>query len=123
MASRISFIYLTITNTLAAIPDTYAQVLIGYYGDQLVSKYGRRKPLVCLGLVLKMIAILALAFPPSKDMLGLFLWLFPWTIVNNCAGIIYSVPLSSWLIESSHDNADYIQIVTTSINMSGVVGN
>ena len=71
---------------------------------------------------MKMIAVLALSLPPRLDMTSLFLWLVPWTIINMCAGTVFSVPLSSWLIESSGDNADYIKIVTTAQNFGGIAG-
>jgi len=121
-----SFIYFLLLGLVSLPFTTYNQVIIGYFGDKIETRWGRRKPCIAVATVIYVICIFALAFPPGGFNLSNQKVLFGWgalftTIVYIVADWLF-LPLSSWFIESTADNADYIKIKTIPANIGGAVG-
>lgn len=112
---------------LVSLPfTTYNQIIIGYYGDKIETRWGRRKPCIAVATLIYVICIFALAFPPGGFNLANQKVLFGWgslftTIMYVAADWLY-IPLNSWYIESTADNADFIKINTIPRNIGGAVG-
>ena len=95
---------------------------VGYFGDDMKSKYGRRKPIVLFGSIGLMLSAFGIANPPQTEQKFLLAWLTVWLSLSYCAFTFQSIPLSSWIIESSGDNADYVRITTTSVSVGSFLG-
>jgi len=119
---KMAIIYLVIAGSIGGIIGVYTQVFIGYYGDLVKSTFGRRKPLVFLGVVINIICIIGYALPPAYTQQALFGWYLFWTIMQSIASSIQGAPYISWLIESTADNEDYVRIVTLPSQAGSVIG-
>ena len=65
---NMSVYYLGLAGIIGTFVSTYVQIAVGYYGDQIKSKYGRRKPLVFVGFFVIVVGIAMLAFPPVQPL-------------------------------------------------------
>jgi Na+/melibiose symporter-like transporter len=102
--------------------STFTQALVGIYGDEFVSKYGRRKPLVVVGCVIRYIAILLLATPPVKNTNLIFPWYIIFGSLFSIGVGIQSNPFNSWIIESTANDEDFMKINTISKPIGLVFG-
>ncbi len=62
---KFSLIYNIAIGLITGILNVYCSLFIGYYGDKLVSKYGRRKPVVLLGFLGWYFSVFMMSIPPS----------------------------------------------------------
>lgn len=98
---------------LSFLAGTITQLYVGYLCDQpSTSAHGRRKPFVVTGFLVSAISMLALALPPSKDATALAGWFTLFYVAFSVGQAILTNPLTSWFIESSRDNQDYLRITT-----------
>ena len=96
---------------ISYVGQTATQIYVGYLGDQpSSSSFGRRKPYVVMGYVLKAVSFFLLTIPPSKDADVLSVWFVVFYTLNAMSDAISGFPYESWLIESSRDNADYMRL-------------
>jgi Na+/melibiose symporter-like transporter len=49
---EMSLVWLYIAQLCSTITGTYTKVYIGYLSDKIESKYGRRKPLITIGIIM-----------------------------------------------------------------------
>jgi len=118
----VAIIYLTMGTALSTIPLAYTQVVIGYYGDMVNTRFGRRKPLIVAAVIVHIISMFLIALPPNLLQSTLFYWYFIWHSVNICSAIVEKICFSSWLIESSADNDDFVRINSVSVNIGTFLG-
>ena len=102
--------------------QTLAQVMVGFYGDKIVTRYGRRKPFVVAGVSLKIISLLFLTLPPNHDQEILIVWFTVFLSMNFVGDAIYSNPYESWMIESTRDDDDYTKIYSIANPIGGIFG-
>lgn len=119
---KVAIIYLTIATALSTIPLTYTQVLIGYYGDMVDTKFGRRKPLIFIAIIVHVVSMFLIANPPNLLQSTLFYWYFLWHCCNICSAIVEKICFTSWLIESSSNNEDFIKINSIAVNFGTFLG-
>ena len=62
------------TYLVCFVVSTFTTMYVAWLGDNYKSKYGRRKPFVIFGYVVKAVAFMALMAPPSKDGSFLIVW-------------------------------------------------
>lgn len=130
-----SLIYLLTARLIGSFVTTYVQVAVGYFGDKLLfgDRLGRRKPFVVGGYLLQIAALFFLATPPTDTdsttaavtegaQRRLFFWLVCFETIFNIGSYIMYNPLSSWLIESSTDEADYVTITSLPVNIGSIAG-
>ncbi len=119
---KMDFIFLTLILLISTIPTTYTTVFIGYYGDKLVSKFGRRKPVVFLSIIAQLIFLCIMARPLSYQQHALFQWALLWYCLSACAAICGNTALSSWFIESTVSTEDYLVLQTKAVNVGKLLG-
>lgn len=100
----------------------FTQVIVAYLSDKYVSKYGRRKPFVFVGNVLRYVALIFLAIPPSHDADTLFGWYTAFYSISLIGTAISSNPFTSWMIESTVDDEDYIRLNSICLPFGGIFG-
>jgi Na+/melibiose symporter-like transporter len=83
---------------VAGIMGALAQLWMGYMGDRLESKYGRRRPFIAILSILGGVAIISLMFPPAiivANEADLIVWFFVFfTVVEVCR--LALAPHSVW---------------------------
>jgi solute carrier family 45 protein 1/2/4 len=76
--------WLSMATFVAGITGALAQLWMGYIGDRLESRFGRRRPFIAVLSILGGIAIISLMFPPevilpsgdNSSKAGLIVWFF-----------------------------------------------
>lgn len=109
-----SLIFLTV--------QMFTQAIVGIYGDKVVTKYGRRKPFVVAGTMIRFFTGLILAVPPLKHTSAIFGWYALFGSLYYIGYGIHSNPFSSWIIESTADEADYVKIGAIAAPLGGIIG-
>lgn len=102
--------------------QTVTQLIVGFYGDKIVSRYGRRKPFVVGGVILKVISLLLLTLPPNHNQGVLIVWFTVFLSMNFIGDAIFSNPYESWMIESTRDDDDYTKIYSIANPIGGIFG-
>lgn len=100
----------------------FTQVIVAYLSDKYVSKYGRRKPFVFVGYVLRYVAFIFLAIPPNHDGNILFSWYTFFFSIVGIGSAISGNTFTSWMIESSVDDEDYIRLNSICLPLGGIFG-
>jgi GPH family glycoside/pentoside/hexuronide:cation symporter len=108
---EMSLVWLYIAQLCSTITGTYTKVYVGYLSDKMETKYGRRKPMVAMGIMLQMLSGALLCIPPNKDNnLLLSVWYVVFFVICDIGYNIATIPFSSWLLESSLNTEDYTRI-------------
>lgn len=104
--------------------QTLTQVIVAIYCDRTVTSFGRRKPFVVVGNLIRYVCVFLLCSPP--DFGDRTDYLFAWYVVfNTLSWMGYTIhlnPYQSWLIESTVDDADYVKIRTVALPFGGLIG-
>ena len=100
----------------------FTQSIVGIYGDKIVTKYGRRKPYVVAGVLLRFVANVMLSIPPVKHTNLIFAWYAVFGSLFIIGYGLHTNPFNSWMIESTADEADFVKIGTTAAPIGGVLG-
>lgn len=98
------------------------QVIVAFYSDRIVTRFGRRKPFVFLSNILRYISFLCLANPPNKADTALAPWFTLFYCLYMISNAIGTNPFASWFIESTVDQADYTKIYSVAFPLGGVLG-
>jgi hypothetical protein len=89
--------WLSMATFVAGITGALAQLWMGYMGDRLESKYGRRRPFIAILSILGGVAIISLMFPPAvitANQPDLIVWFFVFfTVVE----VSVTACLAAWL--------------------------
>lgn len=103
---------------------TFTQALVGIYGDKVVTKYGRRKPFVFIGNIIRYFAILLFSAAPSsiQHTRAIFAWYIIFGILYNIGTGIQANPFNSWIIESTADDADFMTVNTIPSSIGVIIG-
>jgi Na+/melibiose symporter-like transporter len=101
------------------LTDIFTDILLGTFSDRLRTRWGRRKPLIAIGVPLAILGVWMLFVPP--DDIGI-VYLFVWIIVCNLATSLFEVPYSAWAAELSRDY-DGRTRVTAWRSIASVTGN
>jgi glycoside/pentoside/hexuronide:cation symporter, GPH family len=102
--------------------NIFTQIIIAFYSDRVVTKYGRRKPFVILSNVLRYVAFLCLAHPPLQTPTGLSNWFTTFYTLYMVSNAIGTNPFASWFIESTFDQIDYTRVYSVAFPLGGVLG-
>lgn len=100
----------------------FTQVIVAYLSDKTVSQYGRRKPYVLIGNVIRFICFIFLAFPPDHSPTTLFGWYATFCGLVNIGVSIVANPFYSWMIESSVNDEDFTRLFSISVPFGGIFG-
>ncbi len=100
----------------------FTQAIVAIYGDSVVTKYGRRKTFVIAGMIIRFIAMLFISAPPVKHTNLMFTWYAVFGSLHQIGYGIYTNPFSSWMIESTVDEADYMKFNIVSGFIAGALG-
>ena len=120
---EMSLVWLYIAQLCSTITGTYTKVYVGYISDKIESKYGRRKPLVTIGIMIQMISGLLLCIPPNKkDPILLSIWYVIFYCLCDIGYNIATIPFSSWLLESALNTDDYTKINAISSQIGSAIG-
>jgi Na+/melibiose symporter-like transporter len=99
---HMSLIWGSCVDFLMTIAGVYASIFIGWFGDKVKMRWGKRKPLLLVSYPLKMLAMLMLMFPPESQMSNP-VFVRVWYMSCMCAWwalyTIFSSVFSSWFIE------------------------
>lgn len=68
------------------------------------------------------IAIFGLSRPPSYDQKYLFAWWTFWSGIYFSSSVLVRLPLNSWLMESTLDDADFLHVNTAAVNTGFLCG-
>jgi len=82
------------------ILDIFTDILLGIFSDKLRTRWGRRKPMVAMGLPFAMLSVWMLLVPPDNVSIA---YLIFWILVFNMATSIIEVPYTAWGAELSRD--------------------
>ncbi len=118
----LSYVYLNLVGLISTVFTTFVQIAVGYYGDKLNTRFGRRKPLVVAGNILSVLCTFILAFPPSTDQNSMFGWTVIFATLLYSSFIISGNPYGSWLIESTNGPDDYRRIATIASPLGTILG-
>lgn len=105
--------------SLTRLSDIFTDILLGLFSDQLRTRWGRRKPLIAIGIPVAILGVWMLFVPPND--VGVF-YLFFWIIVFNLSTSLIEVPYAAWGAELSRDY-DGRTRVTGFRSVAQVVGN
>jgi GPH family glycoside/pentoside/hexuronide:cation symporter len=100
----------------------FTRLVVAYLGDKVVTKYGRRKPFVFVGTIISILSNFILCSPPNYNSTVLFCWLAVFYSFFSIGANMVSAPYSSWLIESTADDADFARIVSISSPIGAFLG-
>lgn len=118
---------LTITGMINAtilgfIVKFCCQLCVGYYGDQIKSKYGRRKPFLIAAYIVKSIALFMLTIPPFKGGIEVFGWYTVFYMLFQIGSELSDSPFDAWMIERTKDDQDYRKIYSVAGPIGGFLG-
>ena len=85
---------------VARLWDVVTDPLIGSLGDRLDTRYGRRRPLIALGMPLLLISAWALFRPPADVGLA---YLLGWGLAAYLGWTLMSLPYTAWGAELTED--------------------
>ena len=89
---------------IALLFDAFSDPLVGYWSDNLTSKYGRRHPFIYAALLPISIGYFFVWNPPDGLAgMGLFAWLLTLTIVVRLMYTLYEVPSTALAAELTQD--------------------
>lgn len=110
--------YDSVTDNISTITNAISLILIGIYGDKLKSRFGRRKPIICCGGIVIIIAGYLAYNPPSSmcteallnplHQKALFYWYFFTYIIFNFVATFMAIVVQSWMFESSPSSFEYM---------------
>jgi Na+/melibiose symporter-like transporter len=98
------------------------QLAVGYLGDKIRSKYGRRKPFLVVGYLVKAIALLFLSAPLFKSGQAVFGWYTLFYTLFQIGTELTDGPFDAWMIETSRDDEDYRKIYSVAGPIGGFIG-
>jgi Na+/melibiose symporter-like transporter len=98
------------------------QLAVGYFGDKVKSKYGRRKPFLVAGYVVKGIALVFLCSPPRKSGVAVFGWYTLFYVLFQFGAELSDSPFDAWMIEMTKDDEDYRKIYSVAGPIGGFLG-
>ena len=98
--------WLTNTVIMLLIVGSVLTFAVSYYGDKLVTRFGRRKPFLVVGFVIATFGFFFLSFPQQDphNYMVLQLWYFMGAALVAIGSTVWTTPVASWIIESSRDN-------------------
>jgi glycoside/pentoside/hexuronide:cation symporter, GPH family len=88
---------------LALLVDAISDPLVGYFSDNLRSRWGRRHPLMYLAGLPAAIAYYYLWAPPDLDQTGLFIYFVTLAIIIRTLLTFYEIPSTSLVAEFTDD--------------------
>lgn len=98
------------------------QLAVGYFGDKLKSKYGRRKPFLVAGYAVRAVALLFLCSPPVKSGVAVFGWYTLFYVLFQFGSELSDSPFDAWMIEMTKDDEDYRKIYSVAGPIGGFLG-
>lgn len=110
---KMSLTWATAASAVANLVAIYAGVFIGYYGDRVVSRFGKRKPLAALFWPIMAISAMAIYYCPFGDRVGIQGWYLLCIVVFAFGATCYGSVMGSWYIESCSSTNDYMRISIT----------
>ncbi len=114
----------TILFTISRIIDGFIDIPIASWSDNLRSKWGRRRPLILLGIIPMIVAYTLLWFPPVKDTSWInAVYAGVLSIIFYCAYTLSTVPYLSALSEIVPDERSLVRVASwqTFFNTIGYV--
>ena len=102
--------------------QTVTQLVVGYISDKTVTSFGRRKPFVVVGQVIRLVSVMLLATPPSTDSGFVIGWFTVFLSFYYFGDAIFDGPYDVWMVESSADDKDYTKVYSIANPIGGVLG-
>ena len=118
---KMSLTWSSAANTIASLVGIYSSIFIGYYGDRVSTRWGKRKPLIALFFPIMAVSGMAIYYCPMQDRLGIQAWYLFCIVVFAMSSTCYNSVLGAWFIESCSSGSDYIKIAVVG-NVTGAVG-
>lgn len=120
---KMSLTWASAANAISALVGIYATIFVGWFGDKIISRFGKRKPLVAAFYPLLAGASLAIYYPPftAVDRLSVQAWYLLCIVVYQVGTSCYTQVLASWYIESCNSGDDYMRLAIVS-NVAGATG-
>lgn len=113
------------TFSLATLFSIYSSIFIGYYGDKVVSRFGRRKPVIFVCFMC-MAASVLMAFQIPQSFTTSHAAVAAWFIMCNLIFGIFSTmhmfAFLAWFVESCANQRDYTWIYTFPVSIGGGIG-
>ncbi|MFT4585737.1 MAG: GPH family glycoside/pentoside/hexuronide:cation symporter [Gammaproteobacteria bacterium] len=88
---------------LALLVDAISDPLVGYFSDNLRSRWGRRHPLMYIAGLPAAIAYYYLWAPPDLDQIGLFIYFVTLAVIIRTLLTFYEIPSTSLVAEFTDD--------------------
>lgn len=120
LTGKISAATLAIVQTAIGVVNLYLSIFFNSYGDRLVTRFGRRKPMLAVGIVLEWVGASIICFPDesSVNLIGqVTIALFIYSIGSAVKGN----SLNSWILEVCPTQREYV-IVNAYMALGYVVG-
>jgi len=121
-----SIIWGSCVDFLTTVLGVYAGIFISWFGDKVVSRWGRRKPVILVSYSLKMLCAFLLLNPPEKLLHQSKVICRFWYMVTFCgyfaADAIFLISFSSFFVETCVSPEDYKQFVVYSQAIPSILG-
>ena len=118
---KMSIVWQSAAGSLSLLAGIYAAMFIGYYGDRVISRWGKRKPLLAFFYPFVGISAIAIYYCPTSSHSGIQAWYLLCLVTMSASDACFSSVFLSWMIESCTSAQDFINISTVS-NVGGALG-
>jgi glycoside/pentoside/hexuronide:cation symporter, GPH family len=108
---------------IALVFDAFSDPLVGYWSDNLRSRWGRRHPFMYAAALPVGLSYFLLWNPPDLSQMGLFLYLVVLAVLIRTFITFYETPSTSLLPELSHDYDERTSLQSYRIFFGWVGGN
>jgi Na+/melibiose symporter-like transporter len=122
---NMAYVWLQVSGIIANVFSVFISIFAGYFGDQIQSKYGRRKPLIFIGIIISLVSNFFLANLElfiEKTQISIVIWYVIFLVLGTIGGTMSTTSFNSWLLESTADENDFRNIQANCLSVPTYLG-